>query len=230
MSGRELLDEQVAYYRARAAEYDATSTPPSDTFAAHDQAVRDALRAMAPFGRVLEIAAGTGAWTGLLADTASDVLVTDASPEMLDLARAKVGERTNVRYEVRDAFDLPAAHAFDLVAFGFFLSHVPPSDFARFWAGVEATLAPGGRVALVDEGRHLLWREDWLDERAGIVRRTLNDGTAHRAVKVLWDPAELAARLGDLGWDASVRSEGPFYFVVVTRASAESLDGSAPVG
>jgi demethylmenaquinone methyltransferase/2-methoxy-6-polyprenyl-1,4-benzoquinol methylase len=229
VSDRGLLDEQVAYYRARAAEYDATSAPPGDPFASHAEAIRDALRRLAPAGRVLEIAAGTGSWTGVLADIGSDVLVTDASAEMLELARAKVGERSNVRYEVRDAFDLPATHEFDLVAFGFFLSHVPASEFDRFWAGVAETLAPGGRVALVDEGRHLLWREDWLDERAGIVRRTLTDGTVHRAVKVLWDPAELEARLRDLGWDASVRSEGPFYFAVVSRASAKPLDGSGPV-
>ena len=36
---RELLDEQIAYYRARAAEYDATSQPPGDPFAAHGAAM-----------------------------------------------------------------------------------------------------------------------------------------------------------------------------------------------
>jgi hypothetical protein len=52
----ELLAEQVAYYRARAAEYDAT--------AAVDDASRatllEALEAFAPQGRVLELACGTG--------------------------------------------------------------------------------------------------------------------------------------------------------------------------
>ncbi len=57
---RELLDEQIRYYRARAPEYDATSTPEDDPFAEAGNRVRDALRAFAPRGRVIELAAGTG--------------------------------------------------------------------------------------------------------------------------------------------------------------------------
>jgi demethylmenaquinone methyltransferase/2-methoxy-6-polyprenyl-1,4-benzoquinol methylase len=44
------------------------------------------------------------------------------------------------------------------------------------------------------------------------VRRTLVDGSLHRAIKVLWRPEELAARLAPLGWEASVQAEGPFYW------------------
>jgi SAM-dependent methyltransferase len=213
---RELLDAQIRYYRARAGEYDATF-PDGDPFAAHAEATRAALHAFAPRGRVLELAAGTGQWTGLLADYADELTVTDASPEMLELNRAKVGERDNTRYEVADAFGLERAHAFDTVFFGFFLSHVPPGRFEPFWGLVQGLLAPGGRVFFVDEGRHFLWREDWLDEAAGVVRRPLADGTVHRAVKVLWGADDLAGRLRDLGWDASVTDEGPFYWGTASR-------------
>ena len=214
---RELLDEQIRYYRARAAEYDATSTPEGDPFAAHGEATRAALRAFAPRGRVLELAAGTGQWTGLLADFADELVVTDASPEMLELNRARVGERDNTRYEVVDAFSIEAAHSFDTVFFGFFMSHVPPGRFQPFWGLVEGLLAPGGRVFFVDEGRHFLWREDWVDEAAGVVRRPLADGTVHRAVKVVWAADDLARRLRDLGWNAAVTDEGPFYWGTATR-------------
>jgi len=208
---RELLDEQIAYYRARAAEYDATSTPPDDPFAADADRIRDALRALAPRGRVLEIAAGTGQWTGLLADFADELVVTDASTEMLELNRARVGER-GATYRVADAFALEATHAHDIVFFGFFLSHVPPSRFAAFWDVVEGLLAPGGRVLFVDEAAHGLWDEDWIDRDGGIVRRPLRDGSVHRAVKVLWRPEDLAAALAALGWTASVQASGPFYW------------------
>ena len=208
---RELLDEQIRYYRARAPEYDATF-PEGDPFEAHVEATREALRAFAPRGRVLEIAAGTGEWTGLLADYADELTVTDASPEMLELNRAKVGERVNTRYEVVDAFGIEPAHAFDTVFFGFFLSHVPPGRFEAFWSVVEGLLSPSGRVFFVDEADHGLWEEDWIDREAGIVRRPLSDGTPHRAVKVLWRPDELRDRLVELGWDAAVSGEGPFYW------------------
>ena len=45
---RELIDEQIAYYRARAGEYDATSIPEGDPLEAHTDRIRDALRASVP--------------------------------------------------------------------------------------------------------------------------------------------------------------------------------------
>lgn len=77
-----------------------------------------ALRIFDPRGRVLELAAGTGQWTGLLADVADELIVTDASPEMLELKRAKVGERAKLAYRSADAFGLEATHDFDVVFFG----------------------------------------------------------------------------------------------------------------
>ncbi len=49
------------------------------------------------------------------------------------------------------------------------------------------------------------------------MRRTLSGGDAHRAVKVLWRPAELERLLGDLGWSALVRAELPFYWGTARR-------------
>ena len=129
---------------------------------------------------------------------------------MLELNAAKVGD-ASVEYRVVDAFTLDATHDFDVVFFGFFLSHVPPGRFEAFWGVVDGLLAPGGRVFFVDEGLHFLWREDWIDEAAGVVRRTLRDGATHRAVKMLWRPDDLERRLTELGWVASVQQEGPFY-------------------
>ena len=216
MSDQQLIDEQITYYRARAAEYDATSTPEDDPFAEAADRIRDALRAFEPRGRVLELAAGTGQWTGLLADYAEELFVTDASPEMLELNCAKVGER-GIEYRVADAFAMEATHDHDVVFFGFFLSHVPAGRFEPFWGVVSGLLAPRGRVFFVDEAAHGLWDEDWVDREAGIVRRPLTDGRVHRAVKVLWTPADLESRLASLGWDASVRSKEPFYWGTATR-------------
>jgi SAM-dependent methyltransferase len=214
---RELIDEQIAYYRARAGEYDVTSTPEGDPFETDAERIRHALRAFEPRGRVLELAAGTGQWTGLLAEFADELLVTDASNEMLELNRARLGERPNVGYHLADALSLRAVHTYDVVFFGFFLSHVPKSAFDAFWAGLDGLLAPGGRIFIVDEGHHDQWREDWIDRDAGIVRRPLTDGSVHRAVKVLWRPQDLAEALEARGWRASVNVEGPFYWGIAFR-------------
>jgi SAM-dependent methyltransferase len=209
---RELIDEQIAYYRARAAEYDATSTPEGDPLEADTSRIRAALRALAPRGRVLELAAGTGQWTGLLAEYADELLVTDASPEMLELNRSRLGERPNVRHHLADALSFRAVRTYDVVFLGFFLSHVPNAIFDGFWASLAGLLEADGRVLFVDEGHHDLWDETWVDREAGIVIRPLTDGSVHRAVKVLWRPEDLELRLGELGWHASVTSEGPFYW------------------
>jgi len=213
---RGIIDEQIAYYRARAEEYDRTSTPDDDPFAPHADRIRTELRSLSLRGRILEIAAGTGQWTGLLAETADRLTAIDSAPEMLAI-NAERTARPHIRYLVEDAFELRATHAHDVVFFGFFLSHVPPERFDAFWALLEGLLAPSGRVVFVDEGRHDAWREDWVDRTRAVVRRTLLDGTVHRAVKVVWDPADLGDRLNDLGWTASVTAAGPFYWGVAAR-------------
>jgi SAM-dependent methyltransferase len=211
VSDPDLLEEQMAYYRARDSEYDAASTPDGDPFAAAADRIRVALRTSELRGRILELAAGTGQWTGLLANEADELTATDASGEMLALNAAKVKD-PSIRYRAVDVFTLEPTHNHDVVFFGFWLSHVPLSLFEAFWRVVAGLLAPGGRAVFVDEAAHGLWHEDWLDEAGGVVRRTLSDGSVHRAVKVLWRPDELQARLIGLGWDASVHADGPFYW------------------
>ena len=217
MSGRDLIDEQIAYYRARAAEYDrTTASEPGSADDIHGERARAAVRSFGPRGRVLEIAAGTGQWTGLLAEHADEVLAIDSSPEMLAINARRTAD-PKVRYAVADAFGLEPSPNHDAVFFGFFLSHVPPDRFDAFWNSVAGQLAPGGRVCFVDEARHEEWREDWLDETRGIVRRTLSDGSVHRAVKVLWTPRDLEERLRAIGWRASVTGSGPFYWGAAER-------------
>jgi ubiquinone/menaquinone biosynthesis C-methylase UbiE len=215
---RDLLDEQIAYYRARAAEYDRTAAIDDDPFASDTARVRAALDAFAPRGRVLELAAGTGQWTAELARHADELTAVDASPEMLERNARKVAD-PRVRYVVADVFDMSPDTAWDVVFFGFFLSHVPPSRFATFWNTVRDLLAVGGRVFFVDEGRHDRWSEEWIDESTGVVRRTLDDGSVHRAVKLIWEPSQLRARLEALGWRASVTASGPFYWGTATPAT-----------
>ena len=60
VSNEDLIREQIAFYRARASGYDATSTPPGDPLAACGNQVLEAIARFHPTGRVLEIASGTG--------------------------------------------------------------------------------------------------------------------------------------------------------------------------
>jgi len=109
----------------------------------------DALDAFAPGGQVLELAAGTGTWTGELARHADHVTAVDAAPEVLAINRARHGG-LRVTYVVADLFSWTPPRRFDAVCSGFWISHVPAARWAWFWTLVDAALAPGGRVWFCD--------------------------------------------------------------------------------
>jgi SAM-dependent methyltransferase len=192
-----LLAEQLAYYRARAAEYDEAYAGKG-----HWDQFLDELPIT---GHVLELACGTGHWTPLLAARARSVTAIDAAPEMIALARQRVGD-LNVELAVADVFRWRPPRRYDTVFFGFWLAHVPPARFAAFWSTVRAALAPGGRVCFLDTSNRVRASERVLaDEPTPIVNRRLRDGSHHRVVKVFYEPSELTARLAELGWSASIR-------------------------
>jgi len=135
-----LLEEQRAYYRALAADYldQGLDVPGGDE-------VTQALDAFQPHGSVLELACGPGVWTGHLLRYATEVTTVDASPEMLAIAAARVGD-ARVRFVHADLFTWTPDRRYDVVFFGFWLSHVPAERFASFWSLVAACLKPEGRV------------------------------------------------------------------------------------
>ena len=203
-----LLAEQVRYYRERACEYDSSSPGVAPRAVAE-------LRALGPFERVIELGAGTGLHTGILASMAREVVAVDSSPEVLAINRPK-NPAPNVSTLVADVLDDEPLEPADLVFFAALWSHIPTSRFEAFWKRVERLLVPGGRAFIVDQSRHDLWQEEGSDVDE-VVMRTLNDGRRFRVVKVLWDKAELTARLAAIGLRARLTRDDPFYWGVIER-------------
>jgi len=215
------LDEQLRYYRARAPEYDEWALR-EGRFARgpHERAawfaavakLERALDRFHPSGRVLELACGTGQWTERLVRYADRLTVVDAAEEVLDLNRRRVGD--GVRHIQADMFSWRPRETFDVVFFSFWLSHVPPERFDRFWDLVRSALAPEGRVFFIDnlaspEAAALDPEHPGPDE--GSVTRHLPDGRAFRIWKVLHRPKQLEAELARLGWDATAHRAGRFF-------------------
>lgn len=217
MDPQSVIREQIEYYRQRAPEYDETSSPSGDPFAPFGEQIENALHDFRPTGKVLEIASGTGTWTKLLLQHADSVTALDAAPEMHEASGTKLGDDARVRYIEADVLAWQPDDRYDVVFFANWLSHVPPDRFVNFWEVVRAALAPGGRVAFVDEIRDAWRNEDFAEEfiddpSKPLVRRPLRDGRTFNVIKVFWDPDELEARLSDLGWDIKVRPAGPFFW------------------
>jgi demethylmenaquinone methyltransferase/2-methoxy-6-polyprenyl-1,4-benzoquinol methylase len=206
-----LLEEQKAYYRARAGEYDEwfyrrgryDRGPENNArWLAEAAEVRHDLERFAPRGDVLELACGTGIWTEHLARHATTLTAVDASPEMLSINRERLGEAV-VHYLEADVFDWQPDRAYDVVFFSFWHSHVPPEHFESFWALVRSCLKPEGRAYLVDSlhSDTSIARNHQLDgPQATTSVRKLNDGREFRIVKVFYRPEQLARRLQPMGW------------------------------
>jgi demethylmenaquinone methyltransferase/2-methoxy-6-polyprenyl-1,4-benzoquinol methylase len=220
----DVLAEQIAYYRARAPEYDEWFERRGmfdlgPEWNAIWEAEVSAVAAAVPDGEhVLELACGTGWWTQRLVRSARSVTAIDASPEVLSLNRARVGD-DRVRYVRADLFSWEPDGRYDVVFFAFWLSHVPHDRFDAFWEIVAHALAPGGRVFFVDNQRRPVpGRENFRrfiqsdTSEDGVVVRRLKDGREFRAVKIYYEPSGLEARLASLGWRAEVRETDWFFY------------------
>jgi demethylmenaquinone methyltransferase/2-methoxy-6-polyprenyl-1,4-benzoquinol methylase len=229
----QVLADQIAYYRARAGEYDEwwfragrydrgadfNAQWHAET-AAVEAALASWLAARRP-GHVLELACGTGLFTRVIAPRVARLTAIDASSEVIEINRARV-DAGNVDYVQADLFAWRPTQRYDAIFFSFWLSHVPEQRFAEFWQLVAAALAPGGAVYLIDSAFDptSTAKDHVLPGREhGIVTRKLNDGREFRIVKVFYEPAALAAKLDTLGWNARV-AQTPHYFIYGEAARA----------
>jgi demethylmenaquinone methyltransferase/2-methoxy-6-polyprenyl-1,4-benzoquinol methylase len=223
--GDSLLNEQSAYYRARAPEYDdwwqrsgrydrgsqATARWQAEVAQVEAELARAALT-----GDVLELACGTGWWTQRLARTARRLTCIDASPETIEVNRTRLSKAGLAlpRYEIADLFEWVPKDTFDAVFFSFWLSHVPTDRFEPFWSKVAAALRPGGRAFVIDSlpDQTSTAHDHRMPDRQGTQERRLNDGRTFRIVKLFRQPEELTNALQMLGWRTAI-ARTPSYFV-----------------
>ncbi|MEU7608284.1 class I SAM-dependent methyltransferase [Micromonospora sp. NPDC049204] len=198
-----LLAEQMAYYRAGAAEYDRPYTEYEDL-----QRLLAVVDDLPIAGDVLELACGTGQWTSLLAARAHSVTAVDAASEVLALARARTASPT-VQFIEADLFEWQPPRRYDIVFFAFWLSHVPPARLPDFWNAVATALAPGGKAVFIDDGPAVAASEEVLaNQPTPAVLRRLDDGSQYRIVKVFHDAQTLTDVLTALGWSVGIRPMG----------------------
>jgi demethylmenaquinone methyltransferase/2-methoxy-6-polyprenyl-1,4-benzoquinol methylase len=172
-------------YSRRANEYDDIYEKPERQ---RDLVVlRDRVRKMLEGHRILEVACGTGYWTALLSEVCPSVVATDASPEVLRVARSKSSGSSPARFVVADAFHLDDVDGNFTAGFAsFWWSHVPREQLHSFLAAFHRMLQPGAIVCFVDnqyvEGSST--PPYHTDERGNSYqRRRLKDGTEFRVVK-----------------------------------------------
>jgi SAM-dependent methyltransferase len=222
-----ILAQQLAYYRARAAEYEEwflrqgrydRGPALNARWFAEVGEVAAALDRFGLAGDMLELACGTGLWTERLLPHARSLTAVDASPEVIALNRGRLGS-ADVTYVHADLFQWePPASSYDVVFFSFWVSHVPPERFEAFWRLVARALRPRGRFFLIDSRREPSSTavDHRLPDRSAVTQsRRLNNGREFEIYKIYYEPDHLTGRLESLGWSASV-SETPTYFLYAT--------------
>jgi demethylmenaquinone methyltransferase/2-methoxy-6-polyprenyl-1,4-benzoquinol methylase len=226
-----VIAEQVAYYRARADEYDdwwerRHQFDDGPEFARAWRRDIDELRAWlddaAPLGDVLELAAGTGNWTAELARHATSVTAVDASEEVLAINAAKVRDSTPTRIEyiVADLFNWEPTRTYDTIFFGFWMSHVPESRWPAFWDLVDRALEPTGQVLFCDSAHpdHFATTSPprTADRPASARNQPIADSEravrTYEIVKRYWRPADIERDLASRGWTCTA-AETTFAFL-----------------
>ncbi len=214
------------YYRARAPEYDdwylrrgrySRGVIADAAWNADLDAATLWLDALPLHGEIVELAAGTGWWSPLLAQKADHggLWLYDAVEEPLDKARDRlVAHGLAAHIHLRDAWVEPDRQV-DAVFTGFWLSHVPRQRLDEFLALCRRWLKPGGTFAFIDS------RADPesgaadhpapADDRS--VRRTA-DGREFTIPKIYYEPGELEAGLSRSGFEpAQVATTSRFFLL-----------------
>lgn len=226
-----ILDEQLAYYRARAPEYDEwfhrhgrydRGGDRNAVWHAELEQVRSWLLELGlAHLDVLELAPGTGLWTQELLAAGATVTAVDAAPEMLDALRRRCGGPglTALRANL---FEWTPPRRFDVLAACFFMSHVPDERFDAFLALMSSSLRRGGRVFLLDGLREATStaRDHVLGgDRDQTMQRRLDDGRTYEIVKVFRGDDELVSACARAGLDVEVRRTPTYFHVVTGRRS-----------
>jgi len=100
---------------------------------------------------VLELAAGTGFWTDIIADSALSILATDFNVATLQVAKDRCTWPDCVAFVEADAFSLDElSGTFDAALAAFFWSHLPLSMLDSFLEVLFGRIEPGAKVVFMD--------------------------------------------------------------------------------
>ncbi|MBW4610714.1 MAG: class I SAM-dependent methyltransferase [Hassallia sp. WJT32-NPBG1] len=217
-----IIQEQIAYYRARANEYDEwfcrlgrydRGEEFNQRWKDEVAVVKRALHELKAAENILELACGTGIWTQELVKIGKKITAFDASEEVIEINRRKL-HSSNVKYQQLDLFAWEPDIEYDLVFFAFWLSHVPPTLLDLFLTKVYNYVRVGGQVFLVDsrfEPTSTAKNHFFEDDKKIYQTRKLNNGEEFQIIKIFYQPDELYNKLLKVGFQADVKVTNNYF-------------------
>jgi SAM-dependent methyltransferase len=217
-----LRDVLYHYYTARASVYDAGYAGTPQPWV---RTMVHALQIALADRHVLELACGTGHWTGYAAEVARSVTATDIAPTMLAHARDKLHAHRNVTVVAGDAYQL------DQIAGDFtaglamqWFSHIPKAHVTNFLTHWHARLGSRAAIFLGDNQR----RADDRDPLISIPGdpntyeiRTLRDGSQYTIIKNYYTADELRTVLAPTADDLQITMSQRWWWLSYTIAARD---------
>jgi len=219
----------IEYYAARAGEYDDWYLRRGryERGPIHDAAWNAELDTAGRWldrlplaGRLVELAAGTGWWSPLLASK-GELWIYDAAAAPLERARDRLlahGLRAHIH--VRDAWAAPEGEPADGLFAGFWLSHVARPRTVEFLDAARRWLRPGGRLAFIDSlPDPSSGARDQPAPRGDLALRRLENGREFTIRKVYRPPEETTAALEAADFESiAVTTTGRFFLLATATA------------
>ncbi len=117
------------------------------------QSLASGLAALLDLGDVLDVGSGDGAAAAYVAPRCASLTCVDASPRMVEAARARLARHAHARALVADAHELPFPYAsFDVVVVFHTLTYAERPG--RVVAECARVLRPGGKLVALSLDRH----------------------------------------------------------------------------
>lgn len=164
------------------------------------QYYRDMLKGHA----VLELAAGSGYWTEVVASTATRILATDVHANLVGVIRERLKDLPNVECQVADAYTLEGVQGNFTAAFAqYWLSHVPRKRLSSFLGNLHSKLQPGALVIFSDDLKYELEQVTRRIDEHGDVQETFRGSHAAAGERIKNFPTreELTALVADVATD-----------------------------
>jgi demethylmenaquinone methyltransferase/2-methoxy-6-polyprenyl-1,4-benzoquinol methylase len=199
-------NDLLEYYEERATEYDNIYEKPERQ---EDlEKLKAVVRDFCAGEHVLELAAGTGYWSKIAAETSQTLCCTDASPVVLERAKQRLHGVRNVSFRLVDAYDLrPAERSYTAVLCGFWWSHLNKKHIPGFLDRLTRAL-PHETKALFLDNRYVPGSSSPIvstdSDSNTYQKRVLADGSEHLILKNFPSEDELRTHGSLVGQDVEI--------------------------